>query len=668
MGAIDGVNKTVEVQKSVEVAVKTKSQTTQNNVTTVNNPNDESSPAFNGAARNVQASVTGLKLHVQFTANQTQTRALTSEPVDQDKIDYIKDRLADAGFLANVLNSQELPEDLQMNQSEKNRLVGDILRSDNAEHLLLHYSSTSNGTGVRNGTYDNQQQVAEAIGDAYRAGEISDADLRNFLERIGPEKANEFILTLNSDPNNTQSNGVIEAAGKQAQSLGYDQAAALAFTSSEALINRNLPDEASQRAAFDQVRSFIDNSHFKDDPGAGIEGGGEFLRSEFTFAVANAARLTARGTGYSQGDFDNLLKDLGPTMTNEVIARSSSVLGDRAAGRALEVLGRASQRIAAGEDGDDKTQWEVNQYTAFTQSPSLINNNLTTPAERTKAFDVLNHELERSREDVDLALERDFSLLSQPIEANGITQLLEIHGTEILDAKLGESGTNYEGQADVVQFLQSTLYSPITDPALANRIKNVVGDYIDSTFSNAQNGDIRAGERIGALMGLHDVAFQRAYEKASTPEQRSAMEKLQVEVVKTVLSKASAALLAPTGPVGSTVGGFVTGQLLNELFKDRTPSASQLGAEFLKLLEEKGIDIDDASNYRDNLNSVIQIIVEGLDKQLRAGNLTQEQVDNVQNALNTLTRIQSNFRDRAMETYGEYDRTNGKLREALNDW
>jgi len=168
-------------------------------------------------------------------------------------------------------------------------------------------------------------------------------------------------------------------------------------------------------------------------------------------------------------------------------------------------------------------------------------------------------------------------------------------------------------------------------------------------------------------MGLHDVAFQRAFEAASTPEQKTAMEKLQAEVVKTVLSKASSALLATTGPVGSTVGGFVTGQLLNELFKDRSPSAAQLGAEFLKLLEEKGIDINDASNYRDNLNSVIQIIVEGLDKQLRSGNLTQEQTDNVQNALTTLTRIQSNFRDRAQETYSEYDRTNGQLREALND-
>ena len=137
--------------------------------------------------------------------------------------------------------------------------------------------------------------------------------------------------------------------------------------------------------------------------------------------------------------------------------------------------------------------------------------------------------------------------------------------------------------------------------------------------------------------------------------------------MKTVLSKAASALLAPTGPVGSQVGDFVMGQVLDAIFKDRTPKPSELGADFLNLLEERGIDINDASSYRDNLIEVIKVIREGLDAQLASGNLTQAQTDDVQNTLNTLTTIESNFRDRSLETQNEYDNPNGNIRAELED-
>lgn len=629
----------------------------------------DSSQTFNSAIRRLNSDVLRVQLdnRVPTQTPVTAPQYLTPETVDEEKIKFLKENLHDAGHLAVALASPDFNQDLQPNQAERIRLIGEIVRGENADRMLLDYLTDTNGSGQRNSTYDNQRVVAAAVGEAYRAGEISDADLNNLLEQVGEERASELILTLNSDPANARPGGVIETLGEQAETLGYEEAAALAFTSSEALINRNLPDSASREAAFAQVREFIENHPAREYPEFGTQMGGEALRAEFTIAVANAARLTAGGDGYTAEEFEDLLADLGPAMTSEIIARSSQVLGDNGANGALNLLGDTARGIAADAEGDDKTDWEVNQYTAHTQSAALINGNLTTAEARMRAFDALNAELKDQRENVDLALEYNFTLLAQPAAVRGMTTLLENHGTEILDAKLGESGTNYAGQADVVEFIESTLYSPITDPAVADRIKNVMSEYIDDTFANARSGDVRAGERIGALMGLHDVAFERAYERASTPEAKSKIEQLQTAVVKAILSKAAGALLAPTGPVGSAVGGFVMGQVLDALFKDRTPSPAELGEEFMNLLEERGIDINDASNYRDNLIEIISVIREELQAQLDSGDLTQEQIDDVQNTLETLGNIESDFRARSLETQNEYENQNGQIREELED-
>lgn len=659
--SIGSQNRVSEPKKLIEPA-KTKPTTTTTTTTT-----NVFSQTFNSSSRQLGSDVLRLRLNNQYQAQTLVPTQTPSEPINQDKIDFLLEHLSDAGHLAIALTSPEFNQDLKPNSAETIKLIGEIVRGDDAARLLLDYPLQTNMSGYRNSTYDSQQVVAQAVGEAYRTGEISDADLNNLLEQVGEERAAELILTMSSDPANLESDGLVENLGKQADALGYDQAAALAFTSSENLIRRNLPDSSSRDAAAAQVRDYIENNPVRDNTSIGTNGGGGDYRAEFTLAVANAARLTTYGSGYSRTEFEDLLSDLGPSMANEVIARAAAVPGDDNANCALELLGTASKNIAANADDDDKADWETNQYAAFTQSPTLISRNLTTPAERMRAFDVLNGELKDQRENVKLALEHNFSLLGQPVAAEGLTNLLETNGTEILDAKLGTSGNDYAGQADLVEFLESTLYSPITDSALSDRIKNVVSNYIDTTFENARSGDVRGGERIGALMGLHDVAFQRAFEAASTPEEKSKMEEIQNAVVKTVLSKAASALLAPTGPVGSQVGDFVMGQLLDELFKDRSLTPAQLGAEFMNLLEERGIDINDASSYRDNLIEVIKVIREGLQAQLDSGTLTQAQTDNIQNTMNTLTTIESNFRDRSLETQNEYDNPNGNIRKELED-
>lgn len=611
---------------------------------------------FNASVMSFNAGVLKTKLNANVTAQ------AATNGIDRDKIDFLKKNLQDAGHLAIAISSPDFNKDLKPNPAERNKLIGEIIRSKDAERLLLDYGLPQS---PRNITYDQQKTVAGAVGEAYKAGEVSDADLKDLAKRLGPEKTANLIMTLASDPNNTKPGGVVEALGKQAKDLGYKQAAALAFTSSDALIKNNLPNAADRKAAFNEVKAFIDAG--KDNAKYNAEAGAQY-NSQFALAVGNAARLTATGDGYSQSEFDNLLKDLGPRLTNEIIARSTSVEGDGRAGGALDVLGQSSERIAANSKDDDKRRWEVNTAVAYTSSPELIAKHLNTPEKRMQAFDTLNKELYRQRDNVKDSVKNGFSLLGQPAAANGLANLLATNGKEILDAKIGENGTNYKGQADLIQFLQSTLYSPNTTPELANKLKGVMQNYVNQTFSDGQQGNTRAGERIGALLGLHDVAFQRAYSEASTPEAKSKLEKIEQDIVKTVIKESAKGLLKSTGPIGALAGGFVLDQVLNEIFKDRTPSAGQLGEEFLKLLKEKGLNVDDATNYKDNLIAVIDTIRDGIRAKMDDPNISQKDKDNLQNALAILTEMEEKFRTRNLETYNEYDKNNGKLREELKNW
>lgn len=592
-----------------------------------------------------------------------------SEPIDNEKIKFLRDTILDGEGLVAALSSPRFNEKLKPNHSEKIKLIGEIVRGDGrrAESLLL---DTGFGVDVRNKTYDRQKVIAQSVGAAYQAGEISDADLKNFAQKLGAEKTNELVLTLNSSPANARSGGVLESLGRQAKSLGYQQSAALAFTSSEELIKNNLPTGADRKTAFQWVKHFVEDSPIKEHPYQ--EDITAQYRSQFTFAVANAARLTASGDGYIRrgdtGEWDKLVKQLGPRMLSEVISRATVTGGDAKAGGALDLLGATSRRMIAGANKIDKPRWEVNQYTAFTQSPQLIGKNLTTAGERLRAFDVLNKDLVRTRGDVKDALKRGYSLLHQPAATHGLTTLLETNGKQILDGKIGTDGTNYKGQADVVQFLQSTLYSPLTSANDTNRIRGVMQNYVKASFNAGRDGNARSGERIGALLGLHDVAFKRAFETASTPEEKTKMQEIQEAVVKTVITKAGEALLAETGPIGAEVGGFVLGQVLDEVFKDKTPKPSELGAAFVKLLQDGGREINDATKYKDNLIAAIDKIRDGMKKVLESGKLNQERTDKLQNAVETLGTVEEKFRARTQETITDYDNPNGVIRQALNDW
>ncbi len=422
-------------------------------------------------------------------------------------------------------------EELNLSHEEQLAVIGGltdrILTEDYADELLRSTFLNFDTPDLRNVAYDNQKFLSGLMGDAYEAGYISDADLHQMAEKLGAEDTEALILNLASDPSNLSNYGsdrIVEALGKQADALGYETAAALAFTSSESLIAEHYSTAQSQRDAFNLVRGYIERfDEHNERIGFYTDYTGESAttRSELTLALLNASRLTANGNGYTQSEFDELLKDLGPDLVNEAITRAGQISGDDYLNNALDALGDASQRIGQSVSGDDQEKWQVNSAIAYTQSGSLIRGNLTSPQARLDAFDLLNKQLVDLRDDVEDA-EGRYTLLRQPAILEGMTTLLENNGTEILNDKLN-TGPDYEGQADLVQFFQSSIFSVNTSPSVRARLENVIDSYVSGALNNPGANSGLVGSDVGELFGTLNVASQRAIEAAPS-EQRSEIE------------------------------------------------------------------------------------------------------------------------------------------------
>ncbi|HEX2269198.1 MAG TPA: hypothetical protein VHH35_06675, partial [Pyrinomonadaceae bacterium] len=476
-------------------------------------------------------------------------------------------------------------EDLNLTHDEQMAVIGGLtdrmLNEDYAGELLRTTFVNFDTAELRNVGYDNQQFLSGLIGDAYEAGHISDTDLRQIAEELGAEDTEGLILNFASDPGNLTNYGsarIVEALGRQAESLGYETAAALAFTSSESLIAEHYSSPQAQREAFDLVRGYIerfDEHHERIGFYTDHTGESATTRSQFTLALLNASRLTANGNGYSQSDFDELLTSLGPDLVNETIARAGNITGDAYLNNSLDALGDASQRIASSQSGDDQQKWKINGAIAHTQSQALIRGNLTTAQARMEAFDLLNGQLVGLRDDVDDAA-GNYTLLRQPAMLEGMTTLLEGHGAEILNNKLN-TGPDYRGQADLVQFFHSSIFSVNTPANVRTRIENVIDSYITRALNDPGANSSLIGSDIGELLGVINVASQRAIQAAPS-EQRSEIETFG----RSLASKTFGALggrglsalitglgVSTTGPVGivtTTVGGAIIGRAFDGLF------------------------------------------------------------------------------------------------------
>lgn len=520
---------------------------------------------------------------VQTYAQSPQQR----QSVDMEKVETIFNSTLDGSYLA-ARTSNEFT---QLNEAEKLELVAMAVRSDRADQLLTSFWPAQ----PPNVTYDEQKQVATMVGQAYTQGRITDADLRSLADRLqnasyGPESA-AFVEILSQAPENVKVGGVVEAYGKQAQSLGQTQAAALAFSSSEALIRTNLPNYDDKQAAYEQVKSYLTSEPLNRVPDARY-GASPILQSSYVEALGNFARLHSWGMG-SDAEFDEVLEQAGPRFVQEAIARSSKIEGDDGYYCALQMFGDASERMAAKTDGDDKRDWFVNAAMSYTQSPELIRNKLSTPQQRIAAFDLLNHTLADSRDparDAATAFE-PYTLLRAPAQAEGIANLLAEYPEEIINAKLGTNGDNAQGQADLVNLLETTVFSPYTSAETRTKIQNSIESYIAREAGKADNDSQHIGNRLGGLLGVLQVASQKAVDDAKKPEEKTFIQEVSTDLAKTVIKAGADALLAETGPVGKLAGGFVLDQVLKQVFDGKPPTAGELGDAYIKKLEAAHVNI-----------------------------------------------------------------------------
>jgi hypothetical protein len=516
------------------------------------------------------------------------------------------------------------------------------------------------------------------LGDAYKAGYITDGNLQQIAKDLGDEGTQQLILNLASDPNNVDnsgSRGVVEALGEQADSLGYKTAAALAFTSSDSLIDEHYTTPQAQRDAFGLVRGYIEKL---DDQGerAGFytdyTGDSATLRSDLTLALLNASRLTANGNGYTQNEFDDLLKKLGPDLVNESIARAGNVQGDDGSNRALDVLGDASTRIASGASDKDKQKWQVNAAIAYTQSPALIAGNLSTPQARMDAFNLLNQQLVDLRDDVEDAA-GNYSLLKQPAILEGMTTLLEHDGPEILNNKLN-TAQDYQGQADLVQFFQSSLFSVSTPAGVRNRLENVIGSYTHGLLNNPGADSGLVGSDVGELLGTLNVASERAISAA--PDQ----DKSEIEdFSRSLASKTVGALggkglellieglgVTTSGPVGiiaTTIGGEVISKALDGLFgvDNKPPTRQEIEEAFVKAMHDAGIEVNLGEGTLDTLDQVYNQTIAALEKQIKQYNPSSARYGQLDRQIAQLEQLRSTLDSGYLKT-----RTSDELQQELD--
>lgn len=646
---------TVQRQETVRQVQNTADRTQQN-----------TEAAFSNSRRNdIQASLTRFRLQTASSQAVASTAAQQTPPADQvdpEKVEFVFDRTSDAEGLAYQISD----ENTYLNDAEKEALLAMAVRSDRAAQLLTSYGPSD----VPNRAYDAQQQIAAGLGEAYANGTITDADLNGLAERLGddridPTASQRFVTILAQDPNNLQSGGIVEAYGREAGSLGQDQAAALAFSSSEELIRNNLMTTDARREAFDQVQAFLESEPLSYVPEFRY-GSSPMLESAYVQGLTNAARLHSWPGVSTDQEFDAMLDEAGPRYVQEAIARSSRIEGDDAFNSTLNEFGDASRRLAQGTDGDDRHDWNVNAALAYTQSEALINGNLTTPEQRINAFDLLNHELAGYRDDARDAAEDGYSLLRAPAIAEGLAQLLESHPEEILTNKLGVDGKNYEGQADLINLFESTLFSPYTSDGTRNRIRSAVEGFIDTQFQGAGNNSPDIGNRLGSLLGVLDASSQNAINAAEKPEERSFIDQVSSDLAKTLLGAGAKALLKPTGPIGSLAGGFVVDQVLNKLFANKPPSAEELGNAYIDLLEDQGQDISLGASLRDHYINLLTDTQTALNE-LRDTARGQEFRD-LDNASEEAGQLLDGIRHGYGEIIDAYQLDNGDINRALDNW
>jgi len=464
------------------------------------------------------------------------------------------------------------------------------------------------GTGSLHAAYDAMELVSTGLSEAHREGRVDDAGLRRLAETWGADQTAIMVQSLAMGRNASGAGGVVEALGEQALALGYDTAAALAFTSTDALLAEHYPTAEAQREAFRHVEAFIDGAA---DRESALELNPSY-RHAVSSALVNASRLTANGNGYRPDALDDTLRRLGPELVGESVARAGERVFNGGVPGPLDTLGDAARRVAEEADGDEREAWQTNASLAHTQSAELIAENLGTQEARLEAFDDLNQVLaERRGEWADA--ERDgYALSGLPRAALGINRLLATSP----DLLTGVLDRGPEGRADLVQLFESVALDPAVPAALRDGLTRGLEGYIErQTASIAPGAANEVGTRLGTLLGALQVAADRAVQNAPFPDER--IRELALNLASRVAGTAAyAALGAVSGPVGSVVGGLVIDETLNHVFGSAAPSEAEARGALVDRLREERIDVSAGELGHEQLQFIYGSLHDALTRQI----------------------------------------------------
>lgn len=288
------------------------------------------------------------------------------------------------------------------------------------------------------------------------------------------------------------------------------------------------------------------------------------------------------------------------------------------------------------------------------------------------AFDLLNGQLVGLRDDVADAA-GNYTLLRQPAMLAGMTTLLESHGTEILNNKLN-TGPDYRGQADLVQFFQSSIFSVNTPANVRTRIENVVDSYITAALNDPGANSSVIGSDIGELLGVINVASQRAIQAAPS-EQRSEIESfgrsLASKTFGALGGKGLSALITglgitTTGPVGivtTTVGGAIIGRAFDGLFgvNDKPPTRAQIEEAFVQAMIDSGVEVNLGESSLDALAEVYNQSIAALERQIAQYPVTSEQYGVLDRQIAQLEQLRSTLDSGYLKTF-----TSNELQQELD--
>lgn len=548
-------------------------------------------------------------------------------------------KVLDAENRARELGGTLLAEDLRsddLSAEDKRALIDRIINGGNAGDILSNFDHAEE---ERNYDYDDATTVATAIADAYRSGVVTDEELRSLAEDLGPERSAELAAQLALDPENTHAGGVVEAFGRQARDLGYEQAAALAFSSSQELIAANLPSAAEQRAAFDDVKAYL-GSQDRDD-----------LSNEqqafYSIAAGNAVRLSANGNGFSDSELQDFVEDLGPSLAGEVIARARNTPGDSGLGGTVEKLGLAARAIA----GDDVSgEWALNSAVALTASRELIDTHLQGRA-GLEAFRTLSEAAYNQYDTAADAKKDGYNLLRFPEITEGAAALFEARTDDIVQAAI-TSGEGVLDEGHLDRFLQSTLFSPFTSAEQKQQVQGALKSWSENHVKvgpdqNEGEQSFELGKVFGIVQNAADAAVNRVGDDAAA---RAEAENEAKGFIASLGSSIIGTALGAYNPLLGAIGGPVAQKLIEEVLPEEDIAKARADAEeeFKQLLADQGVHADLGQALKEMQEMYLRKLQDAIINQLQSNNLTQEQ----RNQLDTASEVLGNIRDSLDDGYG----------------